>query len=88
MAGRRHGIDEVQRAGRCYTENDEEPEPSNRISATERLWAVANYMVTKDRCTWIAINGHDANGNKDYGRALAYPEYRLPIGAPRGARSQ
>ncbi len=75
-------IDTVQRAGRCYAENNEEPQTSEAIPRTERLWAVANYLLTKSRCTWIAINGHTSDGSQDYGRPLPYPEYSIAIGFP------
>jgi hypothetical protein len=83
-----HAIDVVQAAGTCYVENDAFPEPSSRITTRERLWAVANYMLTQSHCTFLAISGSRGPGSQDhdYGVLLSYPEYRLPIGQPLGGR--
>lgn len=74
----------VQSNRGCYVENGEEPSLSKAITQTERLWVAANYLLTRDDCTYVWMSGFTKNGAQDYGRILLYPEYRLPVGRPIG----
>jgi hypothetical protein len=69
-----------QAKGVCYVENGEEPEPSGSIPPDQRAWVVANYLLTKDRCTYTYISGRTPS--QEYGRLLLYPEYKAKIGHP------
>ncbi len=80
-------IARLQAGGTCYMENGEEPGLSSKIAQAERLWVVGNYLLTRDRCTYMWISGFTASGAQDYGRILLYPEYRLPIGTPLAPRA-
>jgi hypothetical protein len=80
-------IDALQANGTCYMENGEEPGLSANIPQSERLWVVANYLLTRDDCTYVWISGYTASGGQDYGRMLLYPEYFLAIGTPSGSRT-
>ncbi|MBV8153519.1 MAG: hypothetical protein JOY98_03815 [Candidatus Eremiobacteraeota bacterium] len=75
----------LQRNGTCYMENGEEPGPSQKISQAERLWVVANYLLTRDDCTYVWMSGFTASGAQEYGTMWLYPEYDLRIGAPLGS---
>jgi len=44
------------------------------------LWNIANYLLMKERCTFMHISGR-----QEYGMLLAYPEYRVAIGHPTAA---
>ena len=75
----------VQANDGCYMENGEEPGLSEDISQAERLWVVANYLLTRDDCTYVWISGFTKTGAQDYGRILLYPEYDLVVGEPTGS---
>jgi len=75
----------VQAKDGCYMENGEEPALSKDITQAERLWVVANYLLTRDDCTYVWISGFTKSGAQDYGRILLYPEYDLAIGKPTGS---
>lgn len=79
-------IDALQAGTSCYMENGEEPSLSSKIPQTDRLWVVANYLLTRDDCTYVWMSGFTANGGQDYGRIILFPEYDLTIGAPAGPR--
>jgi hypothetical protein len=68
----------------CYMENGEEPALSKDITQAQRLWVVANYLLTRDDCTYVWISGFTKSGGQDYGRILLYPEYKLAVGKPTG----
>jgi Hypothetical glycosyl hydrolase family 15 len=72
----------VQANNGCYMENGEEPALSKDITQAERLWVVANYLLTRDDCTYVYISGFTRSGAQDYGRLLLYPEYDLAVGKP------
>jgi len=69
----------VESKGLCYMTNDEEPGPSKRISQAERLWAIANYLLVKNDCTYMYMSGFNGQ-SQDYGRLILFPEYRIKIG--------
>ena len=73
----------VQSKGVCYTMNGEEPQPTNEIGQQERLWVLANYLLLKDRCTYVSITGI-TNGAQNYGSLVLFPEYSIPIGRALG----
>jgi hypothetical protein len=73
-------IHAVQTNDGCYMENGEEPSLSKEITQAERLWVVANYLLTRDDCTYVWMSGFTKSGAQDYGRILLYPEYQLAIG--------
>ena len=74
----------VQANRGCYMENGEEPALSKDITQAERLWVVANYLLTRDDCTYVWMSGFTASGAQDYGRIILFPEYALAIGKPTG----
>lgn len=78
-------IHAVQAHKGCYMENGEEPGLSKNITQAERLWVVANYLLTRDDCTYVWMSGFTRSGAQGYGRILLYPEYKLAIGTPTGA---
>ncbi len=75
----------VQANKGCFMENGEEPALSKQITQAQRRWVVANYLLTRDNCTYVWISGFTKSGQQDYGRILRYPEYSLPIGKPTGS---
>jgi hypothetical protein len=76
----------LQRVGTCYTQIGVEPQPSSQVPLAERTWILANYLLVKGRCTYVAIVGShkSASGvyDADYGLIVAYPELTMPIGYP------
>jgi len=70
----------IQATGRCYLLNGQEPQRGRAIPRAARLWNIANYLLIKGHCTFMHISGR-----AEYGKLLAYPEYRIPIGHPVGA---
>ncbi len=77
-------IGAVQANKGCYMENGEEPALSKDIAQAERLWVVANYLLTRDDCTYVWMSGFTASGGQDYGRIILFPEYSLHVGTPSG----
>ena len=73
----------VESKGLCYMTNGEEPQPTNEIPKAERLWVLANYLLVKNRCTYVYISGI-TDGQQDYGSLYVFPEYTVPIGHPVG----
>lgn len=71
----------VESKGLCYMTNGEEPQPTGKITRTERLWVLANYLLVKNQCTYVYITGM-TNGQQDYGSLYIFPEYSIPIGHP------
>lgn len=76
----------VQSKGTCYMTNGEEPELTDQISQRERLWVIANYLLVKNRCTYMYITGFTSDGAQDYGRLITFPEYSIQIGHALGDR--
>jgi hypothetical protein len=76
-------IDYLQSKHICYMLNGEEPRESKRITPQERQWAIANYLLVKDNCTYMYMTGQ-----QQYGDLVTFPEYRIDIGAPAGAKFQ
>ena len=73
----------LEAAGRCYLMNGQEPERGRNIPRSARLWNIANYLLLKERCTFMHISGV-----QEYGKLLVYPEYEIPIGHPVGPPSE
>jgi len=73
----------VESKGVCYTMNGEEPEPTNEIGQKERLWVLSNYLLLKERCTYVSITGI-TKGSQNYGSLVIFPEYSIPIGRALG----
>ena len=63
----------VQAHKGCYVENGEEPGLSENITQAERLWVVANYLLTRDDCTYVWMSGFTKSGAQDYGRISDLP---------------
>ena len=77
----------VESKGLCYMTNGEEPQPTNKIPQAERLWVLANYLLVKNRCTYVYITGI-TEGQQDYGSLVLFPEYSIRIGHPMGEMSK
>jgi len=73
----------VQSKGLCYMTNGEEPGPTADISQQERLWVLANYLLVKNRCTYVYMSGI-TKGQQDYGTLHVFPEYSIAIGHATG----
>jgi hypothetical protein len=43
------------------------------------MWAIANYLLAKNRCTYMYMSG-----SQQYGSLVIFPEYSIPIGHPEG----
>lgn len=75
----------VQEGGSCYDLNEEFPGESSAIPAGELEWAIANYLLIKDNCTYISISGFRGKKSySDYGVLHWYPQYERPVGEPTG----
>jgi putative glycosyl hydrolase-like family 15 (GHL15) protein len=74
-----HSTRAFEAAGHCYLLNGQEPRFGSAIPRPARLWNIANYLLIKDRCTFMHISGW-----QEYGKVLDYPEYGIPIGHPTG----
>jgi len=70
----------VQHKGVCYMTNGEESELTADIPQSARLWAIANYLLVKNHCTYMYMTGFTAGGSQDYGSLITFPEYSIPIG--------
>lgn len=73
----------VQSQGLCYTVNGQEPDATADITPAERQWAVGNYLLVRNGCTYMYMTGQ-----QDYGKLVAFPEYAIAIGRPKGAMMQ
>jgi hypothetical protein len=74
---------QLQLGGTCYTMIGIEPQPSSRMPVAERTWILANYLLVKGRCAYVAVVGsHESPSGltADYGRIVSYPELRMRIG--------
>ncbi|HEX4861688.1 MAG TPA: putative glycoside hydrolase [Rhizomicrobium sp.] len=74
-------IGEAQSKAICYTLNGEEPGNSADITPQERQWAIANYLLIRDNCTYMYMTGQ-----QQYGDLVIFPEYKISIGKPLGDR--
>jgi len=72
----------VESRGVCYMTNGEESELTADIPQSARLWVIANYLLVKNRCTYMYITGFTASGGQDYGSLITFPEYSIQIGHP------
>ena len=75
----------VESTGACYMTNGEESGLTADIPQSARLWVIANYLLVKNRCTYMYITGFTAGGGQDYGSLITFPEYSIQIGHPTGA---
>jgi len=72
----------VQSRGVCYMTNGEESELTANIPQSARLWVIANYLLVKNRCTYMYMTGFNSDGSQDYGSLITFPEYSIQIGHP------
>jgi hypothetical protein len=72
----------VESKGVCYMTNGEESDLTANIPQSARLWAIANYLLVKNRCTYMYMTGFTAGGGQDYGSLITFPEYSIQIGHP------
>ena len=75
----------VESNGVCYMTNGEESDLTANIPQSARLWAIANYLLVKNRCTYMYMTGFNADGGQDYGSLITFPEYSIQIGHPTSA---
>jgi hypothetical protein len=75
----------VQGKGVCYMTNGEESSLTADIPQSARLWAIANYLLVKNHCTYMYMTGFTSGGGQDYGSLITFPEYSIPIGHATGA---
>lgn len=71
----------VQSKGLCYTLENEEPGTNGQITAAERQWAMANYLLVRDGCTYMYVTGQ-----QDYGTLVDSNDYRIAVGRPKGGK--
>lgn len=74
----------VESRGVCYMTNGEESGLTADIPQSARLWVISNYLLVKNRCTYMYITGFTAGGGQDYGSLITFPEYSIQIGHPTG----
>ena len=74
----------VQSKGACYMTNGEEPGQTSKITAKQRLWVIANYLLVRNDCTYMYTSGVTGQA-QDYGRLILFPEYSIQIGHPTAA---
>jgi hypothetical protein len=74
-------IDYLQSKRICYMTNGEEPDTD--ITPAERQWAIANYLLVRDNCTYMYMTGPG-----QYGDLVLFPEYKIVIGKPTGDKFQ
>jgi len=75
----------VESKGVCYMTNGEESDLTANIPQSARLWAISNYLLVKNRCTYMYMTGFTAGGGQDYGSLITFPEYSIQIGHPTSA---
>lgn len=80
-------LDYVESKGLCYMTNGEEPQPTGKITQADRLWVLANYLLVKNRCTYVYMTGI-TDGAQDYGSLVVFPEYSIAIGHAIGGRKK
>jgi hypothetical protein len=76
-------IDFLQSKRICITLNGEEPQDSADITPAERQWAIGNYLLVKDGCTYMYMTGQ-----QQYGDLVTFPEYSKAFGKPVGDKFQ
>jgi Hypothetical glycosyl hydrolase family 15 len=74
----------VENRGVCYMTNGEESGLTANIPQSARLWVIANYLLVKNRCTYMYMTGFTPGGGQDYGSLITFPEYSIEIGHPIG----
>lgn len=74
----------VESRGVCYMTNGEESGLTANIPQSARLWVIANYLLVKNRCTYMYMTGFNSDGGQDYGSLITFPEYSIQIGHPIG----
>jgi hypothetical protein len=74
----------VESRGVCYMTNGEQSGLTANIPQSARLWVIANYLLVKNRCTYMYITGFNSDGGQDYGSLITFPEYSIRIGHPTG----
>ncbi len=74
-------IADLQTKHICYMLMGEEPQSHDQITPAERQWAVANYLLVKNNCTYMYMSGQ-----QEYGFFFPMPEYGIAIGHPTGDR--
>lgn len=74
-------IDYLQSKRICYMLNGEEPDTD--ITPAERQWAISNYLLVRDNCTYMYMTGPG-----QYGELVLFPEYKIVIGKPSGDKFQ
>jgi len=75
----------VESKGVCYMTNGEESNLTTNIPQSARLWAIANYLLVKNHCTYMYMTGFNSDGSQDYGSLITFPEYSIQIGHPTSA---
>ena len=70
----------AQSKGVCSMMNGEVNSPTRDISEAQRLWVIANYLLVKNDCTYMYMEGYSPVGGQDYGRLILFPEYKIKIG--------
>jgi len=65
----------------CYMLMGEEPQSHDAITPAERQWAIANYLLVRNNCTYMYMSGQ-----QEYGYFFPMPEYGVAIGRPAGDR--
>ena len=60
--------------------NGEVNAPTREISLPQKLWILANYLLVKNDCTYMYMEGYSPNVGQDYGRLILFPEYKIKIG--------
>jgi hypothetical protein len=82
-----HGIVDaiayVESKGGCYMTNAEEPGSTSAITPAERQWAIANYLLVKNDCTYMYMTGYNGKA-QGYGVLVTFPEYAVAIGSATG----
>lgn len=73
----------AQSQGVCYMLNGEEPGESADITPQERQWAIGNYLLVNDDCTYMYMTGQ-----QKYGDIVTFPEYAIAVGRPKAAMFQ
>jgi hypothetical protein len=78
----------VESRGVCYMTNGEQSGLTANIPQSARLWVIANYLLVKNRCTYMYITGFNSDGGQDYGSLITFPEYSIQIGHPIGGMTK
>ena len=70
----------VQSKGVCNMVNGEVNGLTSKITEAQKLWIIANYLLIKNDCTYMYMEGYTPATGQDYGRLILFPEYRIKIG--------